>query len=70
MRMIPIVVLVEERDLAKLNRIVVPIEAEIEGNSRARQICADHGWSPQMLAWSRILHSAANSLDLVQSTDG
>jgi hypothetical protein len=63
MKMVPVVVLVEESDLEKLNKIVAPIEAEIEDNDRAKQLCADHGWSPSMLAWSRVLHSAANSLD-------
>lgn len=62
MRMIPIVVLVQEPDLATLNRHLAPIVEGIESNPRAMQICRDHNWTSEQLAWSTLLHQAANAL--------
>lgn len=59
MKMVPIVALIREDDLEKLNPVVARQVERIERSEPMMAICADHGWSPDMLAWSMVFHQAA-----------
>lgn len=68
MRMVPVIALVPDDVIERLQPIVDQVIAGFDLSDQTRKVMVLNGWTPEMIAWGHILKAASTvELEVVKS---